>query len=93
MFTLSFLTSRFSRIISISRMEVDDVVDLSVGPDKEPTAPLSMNEKTARDFRALTQNTNLTITPAAMPSGSSENTSSGMFLNLLCNSIMFKIIV
>lgn len=55
-------------------MEVDDVVDLSVVPDKEAT-DRSINDTTARDFRALTQNANLTITPSTIPStntGSSE---------------------
>lgn len=38
-------------------MEVDDVVDLSMGRD-------SMTTATVRDLQALTQNAGLTITPA-----------------------------
>lgn len=38
-------------------MEVDDVVDLSVGRE-------TLNSATVRDLRALTQNAGLTITPA-----------------------------
>lgn len=38
-------------------MEVDDVVDLSMGRDALTTA-------TVRDLQALTQNAGLTITPA-----------------------------
>lgn len=67
-------------------MDVDDVVDLSVGPDKEPAAApasLSMSETTARDFRALTQNANLTITPTTMPAGGTENAFAGRF-SLIC---------
>lgn len=48
------------------------MVDLSVVPDKEP-ANLSINDTTARDFRTLSQNANLTITPTA---NSSTNTGS-----------------
>lgn len=45
-------------------MEVDDVVDLSIGTGRET---LTMNSATARDLRALTQNSGLTITPAPPP--------------------------
>lgn len=46
-------------------MEVDDVVDLSVGSGRES---LTITHATARDLRALTQNSGLTITPAPPPS-------------------------
>lgn len=41
----------------MEKMEVDDVVDLSMGRD-------SMTTATVRDLQALTQNAGLTITPA-----------------------------
>lgn len=40
-------------------MDVDDVVDLSMGRDS-----VSLSNATVRDLRALTQNAGLTITPA-----------------------------
>lgn len=40
-------------------MDVDDVVDLSMGRDA-----VSLSNATVRDLRALTQNAGLTITPA-----------------------------
>lgn len=44
-------------------MDVDDVVDLSVPSNKDV---LSIHQAAARDLRALTQNSNLTITPAPL---------------------------
>lgn len=49
-------------------MEVDDVVDLSMGRDS-----LSITQETVRDLQALSQNSGLTITPAPP----SNNASSG----------------
>lgn len=43
----------------MNKMEVDDVVDLSIGRDSTP-----LTNATVRDLRALTQNAGLTITPA-----------------------------
>ncbi len=48
----------------MEKMEVDDVVDLSVGSGREL---LTITKATARDLRALTQNSGLTITPAPPP--------------------------
>ena len=56
----------------MEKMEVDDVVDLSV-PSVPTPAPasdanvLGISQATARDLRALTQNSGLTITPAPPP--------------------------
>lgn len=41
----------------MEKMDVDDVVDLSIG--REP-----LSNATVRDLRALTENSGLTITPA-----------------------------
>lgn len=43
----------------MEKMDVDDVVDLSMGRDS-----VSLSNATVRDLRALTQNAGLTITPA-----------------------------
>lgn len=43
----------------MEKMDVDDVVDLSMGRDA-----VSLSNATVRDLRALTQNAGLTITPA-----------------------------
>lgn len=43
----------------MSRMEVDDVVDLSMGRDS-----MTLTQETVRDLQALSQNSGLTITPA-----------------------------
>lgn len=43
----------------MEKMDVDDVVDLSIGRDSVP-----LTNATVRDLRALTQNAGLTITPA-----------------------------
>lgn len=51
----------------MEKMEVDDVVDLSVGSGRES---LTITQATARDLRALTQNSGLTITPAPPPPSS-----------------------
>lgn len=59
-------------------MEVDDVVDLSVVPDKETANQQSINDTTARDFRALSQNANLTITPALVPPANTDSSGSGV---------------
>lgn len=64
----NFMFSRNYRHLSaiMERMEVDDsVVDLSVGSGRDT---LSITPATARDLRALTQNSGLTITPALPPS-------------------------
>lgn len=44
----------------MEKMEVDDVVDLSIGRE----SAVSLSNATVRDLRALTQNAGLTITPA-----------------------------
>lgn len=49
-------------------MDVDDVVDLSMGRDS-----LSLTQETVRDLQALSQNSGLTITPAP-PSVSNNGT-------------------
>ncbi|XP_058458896.1 transcriptional repressor p66-alpha isoform X2 [Malaya genurostris] len=55
----------------MEQMEVDDaVVDLSVGSVRES---LAITAATARDLRALTQNSGLTITPALPPSACSPS--------------------
>lgn len=43
----------------MEKMDVDDVVDLSMGRDS-----VSLSNATVRDLRVLTQNAGLTITPA-----------------------------
>lgn len=43
----------------MDKMEVDDVVDLSMGRDS-----VSLSNATVRGLQALTQNAGLTITPA-----------------------------
>lgn len=43
----------------MEKMEVDDVVDLSMGRDS-----VSLSNATVRGLQALTQNAGLTITPA-----------------------------
>lgn len=48
----------------MEKMEVDDVVDLSIGSGREA---LTITPATVRDLRALTQNSGLTITPAPPP--------------------------
>lgn len=53
-------------------MDVDDVVDLSMGRDS-----VSLSNATVRDLRALTQNAGLTITPAP------PSVNNGMFWRLL----------
>lgn len=49
----------------MAKMEVDDVVDLSLGSGRDPA--LTITPTTVRDLRALTQNSGLTITPAPPP--------------------------
>uniref|UniRef100_A0A1B0GKA5 Transcriptional repressor p66 coiled-coil MBD2-interaction domain-containing protein n=1 Tax=Lutzomyia longipalpis TaxID=7200 RepID=A0A1B0GKA5_LUTLO len=49
----------------MEKMEVDDVVDLSIASGRD--ASLTITQSTARDLRALTQNSGLTITPAPPP--------------------------
>lgn len=46
----------------MAKMEVDDVVDLSLASGRDPA--LTITPTTVRDLRALTQNSGLTITPA-----------------------------
>ncbi|XP_065087880.1 transcriptional repressor p66-beta isoform X3 [Ochlerotatus camptorhynchus] len=59
----------------MERMEVDDnVVDLSVGSGRDS---LTITPSTARDLRALTQNSGLTITPAPPPPSASSPSASG----------------
>lgn len=56
-------------------MEVDDVVDLSMGRD-------SLTTETVRDLQALTQNAGLTITPApptSVTNGMKHNVFSSFF--------------
>lgn len=43
----------------MSKMDVDDVVDLSMGRDS-----MTLTQETVRDLQALSQNSGLTITPA-----------------------------
>lgn len=50
---------REKKVPNMEKMEVDDVVDLSMGRDA-----VSLSNATVRDLRALTQNAGLTITPA-----------------------------
>lgn len=59
----------------MEKMEVDDVVDLSMGRDSLTTA-------TVRDLQALTQNAGLTITPAP-PSA----VSNGIFQDFFISSL------
>ncbi|KAI9588294.1 hypothetical protein GQX74_004140 [Glossina fuscipes] len=49
----------------MAKMEVDDVVDLSLGSGRDPA--LTITPATVRDLRALTQNSGLTIIPAPPP--------------------------
>ncbi|XP_053684768.1 transcriptional repressor p66-alpha isoform X1 [Sabethes cyaneus] len=57
----------------MERMEVDDtVVDLSVASGRDS---LTITPATARDLRALTQNSGLTITPALPPATSTSSVS------------------
>ncbi|XP_055533328.1 transcriptional repressor p66-beta isoform X7 [Wyeomyia smithii] len=57
----------------MEKMEVDDtVVDLSVASGRDS---LTITPATARDLRALTQNSGLTITPALPPATSSSSVS------------------
>lgn len=56
----------------MEKMDVDDVVDLSMGRDS-----VSLSNATVRDLRALTQNAGLTITPAP------PSVNNGMFWRLL----------
>lgn len=74
--TLSFLTCVIpALLIKMERMEVDDnVVDLSVASGRDS---LSITAATARDLRALTQNSGLTITPAPPPPAASSPSASG----------------
>lgn len=59
----------------MERMEVDDnVVDLSVGSGRDS---LTITPATARDLRALTQNSGLTITPAPPPPAAPSPSASG----------------
>lgn len=51
----------------MDKMEVDDVVDLSMGRDS-----LSLTQETVRDLQALSQNSGLTITPAP-PTNNANN--------------------
>lgn len=60
-------------------MEVDDVVDLSIGRDSS-----SLTNATVRDLRALTQNAGLTITPA--PASTVNNGNSTFFFKCYFNS-------
>ncbi|XP_004526110.1 flocculation protein FLO11 isoform X1 [Ceratitis capitata] len=46
----------------MAKMEVDDVVDLSVGSSRDPA--LTITSASIRDVRSLPQNSGLTITPA-----------------------------
>uniref|UniRef100_U5ERD8 Putative simjang n=1 Tax=Corethrella appendiculata TaxID=1370023 RepID=U5ERD8_9DIPT len=48
----------------MEKMEIDNVVDLSIGSGRDE---LTITPSTARDLRALTQNSSLTITPALPP--------------------------
>lgn len=57
----------------MAKMEVDDVVDLSLGSGRDPA--LTITPATVRDLRALTQNSGLTITPAPPPPTSPSATS------------------
>lgn len=57
----------------MAKMEVDDVVDLSLGTGRDPA--LTITPATVRDLRALTQNSGLTITPAPPPPSSPSATS------------------
>lgn len=67
------ITAKIMDKIKMLDPDIIDVVDLSVGTSRD-----SINEATARDLRALTQNSGLTITPAPFaslanhPSGSSR---------------------
>lgn len=54
----------------MEKMDVDDVVDLSMGRES-----LSLTQETVRDLQALTQNSGLTITPAP-PSNNTNNNGS-----------------
>ncbi|KAI8115541.1 Transcriptional repressor p66-beta [Lucilia cuprina] len=64
----------------MAKMEVDDVVDLSLGTGRDPA--LTITPTTVRDLRALTQNSGLTITPAPPPptatSPAAATTASGL---------------
>ena len=54
----------------MEKMEVDDVVDLSLGSGRES---LTITPATTRNLRALTQNYGLTITPAPMVNSSNQS--------------------
>lgn len=64
--------------------DIIDVVDLSVGTSRD-----SINEATARDLRALTQNSGLTITPA--PFASLANHPPGNQKKIHNNSCLFLV--
>lgn len=64
-----------TRRAKMAKMEVDDVVDLSLGSGRDPA--LTITPATVRDLRALTQNSGLTITPAPPPLISNSNSSAG----------------
>lgn len=57
----------------MAKMEVDDVVDLSLGPGRDPA--LTITPSTVRDLRALAQNAGLTITPAPAQTATSTSAS------------------
>ena len=65
----------------MAKMEVDDVVDLSLGSGRDPA--LTITPATVRDLRALTQNSGLTITPAPPPPPLSTSPASAITTTVL----------
>ncbi|XP_067643170.1 transcriptional repressor p66-beta isoform X2 [Eurosta solidaginis] len=55
----------------MAKMDVDDVVDLSLGSGRDPA--LAITSASMRDVRILSQNSGLTITPTSVPSTTNTN--------------------
>jgi len=64
-FRVPIKSAKTTRRAKLAKMEVDDVVDLSLGSGRDPA--LTITPTTPREIRALTQNSSLTITPAPGP--------------------------